>query len=277
MMQNNFFSFKRFCFLFRKDFLENWKTLLLHFVTLFVLLTVIFCFICKSDCDSMMHFGRSNIIIAGTKYISFALGLFWALGCFWGSNMFSKMQSKITRISFLMTPATSFEKFLSGFIQIVLLYLVAIFVVFKLGDYTRVAVFTVFYPGFKILPSDLSLFVVQNGVPDWWPIWGMFSIYLFFQSLFIIGSILWYKKPFIKTIGLGLAIYLIFLLINSAFIDLLYADDMNDFVLKSNSFLNCFDDSHIWRYSIVFFSCFTLFNWALAYFRFKESEIINRI
>ena len=76
----------------------------------------------------------------------------------------------------------------------------------------------------------------------------MIASYFFCQSCFVLGSSVWPKNSFIKTFSAGMIIFIAYVLI------------------------------------VVGFAClsaiavlFTLTNWTLAYFRFKESEIINRM
>lgn len=279
MIQNNFFSLERFGLLLKKELMENWKTRLLHFVTLYAVMAVLFCILCYSDCNSLMTFREGKIVPNGLRYFGPAVFLFWGFGCIMASMMFEKMQSKTKRISFLMTPATSFEKYLSSFLQVIVLYLIAFFVAFELADYTRVAIYSVSYPELQLHPSDLNQFVAQEGgiFHDWEQFWGGFSIFIFFQSLFILGSIIWYKKPLIKTIGAGVVLYVIFAVVDGTLIHSLFSNNMNGFFESMEYLDKTRKELFTWTNTTILFTCFTLFNWTIAYFRFKESEIINRI
>lgn len=276
MIKNNYFSFERFSLLLKKDFMESWKTILLRFVTLYAVLAVVFCFLCYKNCQfEMILAGVENNV----RYLGFTLFLFFGFGCIFASSMMEKMQSKTKRISYLMTPATSFEKYFSGFVQVVVIFIIAFFVAFKLADFTRVAIFSICYPSLDFIPIDLKYLVPKNGelFNSWQALLVGFSIYLFYQSLFVLGSTLWYKKPFIKTIAAGVAIYLIFITINGTLIHFLFPNNLFGFFDAIRYCDITFDKISALRNITILFSCLTLFNWIMAYFRFKESEIINRI
>lgn len=280
MINNNFLSFERFALLLKKDFMENWKTMFLRFVMLYAILAIIFGFIGHWEYrllnNNPSYFSHDNM-----NYITPAIFLFWGVGCLFASLMMEKMRSKTKRISYLMTPATSFEKYFSRLLIVVVVFIASYLVAFKLADYTRIAIFSICYPKLNISSIDLLNLVDTKGYGGLAHTWGQFiggfSIYLFFQSLFILGSILWYKNPFIKTIASGVVIVLIFTLIDGVLIHYLFPNDLKNLFSVSNYCEDIVNRWCTWRNTTILFSIFTLFNWTIAYFRFKDSEIINRI
>ena len=277
MKTNNFFSIERFALLYKKDFIEGWKTLLLRFVMLYAILAIIFCLIGHSEFEARLkHLGTEYY--SDIFYLRFAAFIFWGFGCLFASLMMERMKDKTKRISYLMTPATSFEKFLSRFLLVVVLYIIAFFLAFKLADYTRIAIFSVRYAELQIIPINLSMLYSGQGevLANSWPAFiALFTSYLFFQSLFILGSILWYKNPFIKTLAAGVIIVLVFVIVDSILVHSLFSDisirtSVGDYIQElAKQWLTK-------KNIIIFFSLLTLFNWSISYFRFKSSEIINR-
>ncbi len=277
MMKNKIFSIERFALLYKKDFIEGWKTLLLRFVMLYAILAIIFCFIGHSEVESRLNHvdvGSYNDVL----YLRFVVFLFWGFGCLFASLMMERMKDKTKRISYLMTPATTFEKFFSRFLLVVVIYIIAFFLAFKLADYTRIAIFSVRYPELQIFPINMSMLCSNKGeaLASSWPEFiTVFTIYMYFQSLFILGSILWYKNPFIKTLAAGVVIAIVFAIVDSLLVHSLFSD----ISIRTSAGNYTHELAEQWltkRNITIFFSLLTLFNCNISYFRFKDSEIINR-
>ena len=95
-----------------------------------------------------------------------------------------------------------------------------------------------------------------------------FMVVIFLQSLFVLGGTIWSGKAYIKTIIVLAAIGMVYSALTSFGFSLM---------IKDNSYyLRLFDEdtgtTAIWIVDIVV----SLGIYVLAYFRFKESEIINR-
>ena len=253
--------------------------MLLRFVMLYAIMAIIFCFIGYSEFESRIKHDN-ELWYGDIYYLRPAIFLFWGFGCLFASLMIEKMKSKTKRIAYLMTPATTFEKFFSRFLLVVVVFIIAFFLAFKLADYTKMAIFSIRYPELNIAPINISQGLCSQK-PDamtnnWMEFTALFSVYIFFQSLFVLGSTLWYKNPFIKTLAAGVAITLLFYAVDGLLVHSLFNDNqlrfsvgdycgelMKKWITKQNLFL--------------LFSLLTLFNWVISYFRFKDSEIINRL
>ncbi|KAB4204560.1 hypothetical protein GAQ04_14465, partial [Bacteroides uniformis] len=95
------------------------------------------------------------------------------------------------------------------------------------------------------------------------------SCYFFLQSFFLLGSTVWPKNALIKTFAAGVCIFVSYILIAVLCLETILP---NNFFM-TEPYINR-EASSDWLIFITSF--FALFNWVLAYFRFKESEIINR-
>jgi hypothetical protein len=95
------------------------------------------------------------------------------------------------------------------------------------------------------------------------------SCYFFLQSFFLLGSTVWPKNALIKTFAAGVCIFVSYILIAVLCLKA---------ILPNNFFMTepYIDREASGGWLIFITSFFALFNWVLAYFRFKESEIINR-
>lgn len=276
MIKDTFFSAPRFMNLCRKEMVENWKSNILRMVLLYGIMTVVMiwngCFVYDRSYNNV----ESNDQMWMFLLLVFVWSL-WGFGCLSASFTMEKMKSKASRLSVLMTPATPFEKYFSRWLISTVVYLVVFLIAYKLADYTRVLIFSITYPdNVSITPVDLLHTVGKRDhyvlVEDNWAIVALIASYLFTQSCFVLGSSIWPKNSFLKTFAAGVIITIV------------YAS-LTGIIIKSfliNNMRNPFETEFVSRDAgfglmTAVFMLFALLNWVLAYFRFKESEIINRM
>lgn len=212
------------------------------------------------------------------------------MGAYFGSLFYSGLSEKGKRISFLMTPASSFEKFLTMFAIYVVGFMALFFVSNFLADITRVAVYSStahengafidFIPLKYLLTQSLSeemkdtidvqntefyyqmAFLVNSAV---------FGIFFFLQAFFVLGSSVWPKNSFIKTFMTGTVIFFVSLFL---------------FFLGMHTFFD-WDKGIDWRFgeetptTFGFLiagtaAVFSLACWIISYIRFREWEAIKR-
>lgn len=276
MIKDTFFSAPRFMNLCRKEMVENWKSNILRMVLLYEVIAVVMIWNGCSEYNSGYNNVERNDPMWMFLLLVFSCSL-WGFGCLSASFTMEKMKSKASRLSVLMTPATPFEKYFSRWLISTIVYLVVFLIAYKLADYTRVLVFSIAYPDIiSITPVDLSL-IVGNGdhytlARDNWAIVALIASYLFTQSCFVLGSSIWPKNSFLKTFAAGAIITIVYV-------------SLTGIIIKSflmNNMRNPFETEFVSRDAglglmAAAFILFALLNWVLAYFRFKESEIINRM
>lgn len=278
MIRDTFFSAPRFVSLCRKEMVESWKANLLRFVMMYGIMAI--AFIWNGYFQYNHPEGLINRGITQDPIWTFELGAFiWALvimGLLSASFIMERMKSKTNRIAMLMTPATMFEKFFSRWLVFTFGFLIVFLIAFKLADWTRVAVYMVSYPELKDIISSTPLsHLVGKG--QFWTVFddcnyfmlGV-SAYFFAQSLFVLGSSIWPKNSFVKTFSAIVVVAIIYIAIGSVLGKIVFEargvrgvnQDISDEAMT------------LWT-TIVFFGM-AIINWVVAYFRFKESEIINR-
>ena len=142
MIRDTFFSQTRFVNLCRKEMVENWKSNLLRVALMYGAMAVIMLWsgylsyrAVGQDTDSTWEF---NLVI-------FMWGL-CVFGCLSASFTMERMKSKTGRLSVLMTPATSFEKYFSRWLVFTVVFLIVFLITYKLADYTKVLVYSLVYP-----------------------------------------------------------------------------------------------------------------------------------
>lgn len=248
---------------FDKYLRENLKSLILKICGLFAVLAMIALWIGyvynteEWDYTSLVY-DRAHMREVG--FFSFLLVLI-SMVC--ASDAMSIMSSKEKRLSTLMTPSTMLSKFVTVWIVNVPLP-VAVFVLFGYAaDFLRYLVYLPFAHSGDVRP--ISLF--DLGIPTE-VINVFFMMIVIGQSLFMLGGTVWSKRPTLKTV-VALALICIVYTMLAKFGHIL--------ALKPGYFWFSFSDAEpqIWVCWIIT-AVISAGIYALSYFRFKESEIINR-
>jgi hypothetical protein len=275
MIKDTFFSLPRFMNLCRKEMVESWKSNVLRIVLLYGVMAV--AMVCNGYFE--YHGQESSMDTTWPFLLATFVWVLWGFGCLSASFTMEKMKTKTGRISTLMTPVTSFEKFFSRWLICTVVFLVVFLITYKLADYTRVMVYSLAYPEKDfIAPVDLSHLVGKGKYyytlcRTGWEFGALIAAYFFVQSLFILGSTIWSKNSFLKTFASGTVIVLGYFGVGVF---------MSKMLLERGVYYSFWDDvamseETMWGLLIAICIFLTLFNWTLAYFRFKESEIINRM
>lgn len=274
MFKDNIISMSRFMNLCRKNMVESWKTNLLRVVLMYGVMTVIFVW-----SGYFAYKGLSpdapDPMIKTSLYVFLWFGVI--CGCISASLTMENMKTKTSRLSALMTPATPFEKYFSRWLVSTIVYIVVFIIAFKLADYTRVAVYSIAYPESNIAVTQLKYLFATNGDYAFMRYGGkeiraLLLIYFLFQSCFILGSSIWPKNSLIKTFVAGFVIMTLQGFVLGGVAQLLFGTT----TFSSKMSPMDFQDSST-NLGLIWVSVMILLNWTLAYFRFKESEIINRL
>lgn len=275
-INHTLFSGTRFINLLRKDLTENWKKHLLRFILVFGGLTLFFLWL-----GSLQYLHNEHRIQYWTKdpvwnsiLPTLILGIFIS-GCLSASFINEKMISKTGRTSVLMLPATMFEKFLSRWIIFCIAYPLVFLLAFKLADFARVLIYSSICPEITLISpfsimDTYDLFINDNEKNIYY--FHFFTAFFFFlQSFFVLGSTLWPKNAFLKTFTAGLLLTILWV---GTGIWSLNTFIPNNFYMAGPPF--GLSETGALTITITVIYLFALFFLALAYYRFKESEIINR-
>lgn len=273
MIKDTFFSLPRFINLCRKEMVENWKSNVLRMVLMYGVMAVVMVWNGYFEYRGTYNYEEDPAWIFLLVTFIWAL---WGFGCLSASFTMEKMKTKTSRTSMLMIPATPFEKFFSRWFVFTVVYLVVFLICYKLADYTRFTIYSLAYPEKDfIAPVDLSHLVgdekyytlCRRGLE----FGALISGYFFVQSLFVLGSSIWPKNSFLKTFASGTIIGMVYFAVGALVSKVLLESGRyySGGVLESK-------ETTLWIV-IVAGIFFALVNWVLAYFRFKESEIINRM
>lgn len=273
MIKDTFFSLPRFMNLCRKEMVENWRSNVLRMVLMYGVMAVVMVWNGYFEYSGTSNYDEDPAWVF--LLIVFIWGL-WGFGGLSASFTMERMKSKTSRTSMLMVPATPFEKFFSRWFVFTVVYLVVFLISYKLADYTRVLIYSLAYPekdfiapvALSHLVGDEKYYTLCNTGLQFG---ALIAGYFFVQSLFVLGSSIWPKNSFLKTFAAGTVIVMVYFLVGIL---------MSKILLENGQYYSggIFESKDtIWWIIIVAGIFFALVNWTLAYFRFKESEIINRM
>ena len=278
MIKDTFFSLPRFMNLCRKEMVENWRSNVLRMVLVYGVMAVVMVWNGYFE-YRYWHSGQIEDPAWTFLLVVFIWSL-WGFGCLSASFTMEKMKTKTSRTSMLMVPATPFEKFFSRWFVFTVVFLVIFLISYKLADYTRFIIYSLAYPEEKdfIIPVDLSHLVGERKTyytlcRTGLQFGALLSAYFFVQSLFVLGSSIWPKNSFLKTFASGTVIAIVYFLL-AVFMSKMFLENGNYY--SENVFTGMSEDTAM-SIMIVVGIFFTLMNWTLAYLRFKESEIVNRM
>lgn len=272
-MKDTFFSYPRFLNLCRKEVLESWRSNVLRIILLYGLMTIAMLWMAYFEYSRDVY---SEIDPMWDTLLAIFVCFLFGGGCLSASLVMERMKTKTSRISMLMTPATSFEKFSVRWFIFTIVFLLIFLITYKMADYTRVLVYSLAYPNtHTITPLDFSYLM---GDRDYglshhgWLLGFIVAVYFFFQSLFVLGSSIWPKNSFLKTFAAGSLIFLVYISVATLLGKALFEVGGN-----YNLFEREWTREQVFCLLIMGCALFTLVNWTIAYFRFKEAEILNRM
>ncbi|WP_287679898.1 hypothetical protein [Bacteroides sp.] len=290
MTTNINFSFTRLMAVMKRDMMGNWKTNLYRFIGVYTGAAMAFLFgmygILSSDrgeTGEAQYAGFCDTFHSILIFVTF----FYLLIC--ASRIMEVINTKNKRISYMMLPATTGEKFISRVIYVCIISMVIFFVGLFFAELTRLALLPLFnapeefhrfclfdimsvsfYDTIHINPEAYGgsstfmpyLFLISNGL------WG--------HSIYILGGTYFRKQPFRKTWGICMAAFflILYLLVNisdegSLIYILKWMEDLAD---KSS----CINEEVIFSTISIIFLALTVFNWTLSYHLFRNSQITDR-
>lgn len=275
-MDNQIFSPGRFSHIAKKKLTEEWRQLLLSLLAL--LGVMVLAGICASsrayyDGIAPHWFSQRSFEF---ELILFTLILFVS-GTYVASVSFSRMSTPAGALSTLMVPASQFEKFMLRWLVAVPLFMLVFFCIAVVADWCRVWYAAVHYGlETRAMPWFDAIFHtkdVGNGYfnSDSGPF--MASIFVMVQSFFLLGSIVWPKRSMLKTFVTGGLVTLAYIWFG-AWIVSISESEGQFWVGPHIAWIYDADDAYCVMECVMLLVA--LFNYWLAFRRFRESEIINR-
>ena len=274
MNANRYFSFSRLGLVMKRDFMENWKTNLYRFLGPYTIFLLVMWF----SSMNMTNFNEFSDIVSATFFSVLFFG-----GSFTASYVLETMNTQQKRTSFLMLPATTFEKFFARFLYVTLGFVVLSTIALLLAEVTR----------FLLLPLfDLPDTFKQSTLPSVWQtimnvrtfnfngsgimesvVGWLFLIWI--HSFFLLGGCRWYKNAFWKTLGLIILVNFFFIFVSVNLVESLDESVMEEIVLWCEANFSWVTVTGILSFAIVMFMLLILLNWWLSYRCFTRSQVIK--
>lgn len=251
-------SGSRFLMLLKKYIVENNRRILLSVGALFAVLALC------GFLGGVISAGR-NVEFGQMLYLMFMS----VLGVVGASTMFSEMKTKEGRTALLMEPANAMEKFLVRWLVWVVASTLLFWPAYEVAELMR-RLGTALVGG-EFTAMHIINFRELTGFSS--GEWGgyMLAGYLCTQSCFVLGSILWPRLSFIKTM---LALWILQTVGLIAFIvGLELAEDSLE-NLNMINMASAISDSLIYYSFLTLFIVTTLVNWTLSWMRLRESDNI---
>lgn len=257
--QSQIFDFGRFTLTLRHDIILNGKQLLLKILMMIATLSLInILFILNNTSEA------SQLETLGASFKFFCI-VFCALGA---SLFMDDMKTNGQRLNAIMLPSSQLEKYLSRTIIYVVGVFVSYLLSFTIAELIRVGITYTIYGN---LPG-LRFFSIFEIIGSFEYPWLLFLCVFGIQWNFVLGSTIWPKNSFLKTFGALTVIQIVVALITS---NVFRAVVSGKTFVKSVIITDGFGEQ-VMNILIVSTIILALFCMVTAYYRLKESEIINR-
>lgn len=257
-MNNNTFQFTRFARYFHKIWVEQWRNNLMRTIILlaFCLLSV---FLIAATSYRYWFLNDTRMPTEDEALDGEALFftfLFVVSGCIAASTFMANLGSKSQRISSLTLPVTGFEMFTARWLMSSLMFIITFLGCFYTADTLRLAVFSMFFPDSSL--ALLNIFKLGEFTIEWYY---LLLIYFTTSSVYILGAVFFIQQAFLKT-SVALCILFVVYLTGVA-------------VLNFGISFSYYESAVVpLAVGELLFSCCAL---GLAYVRFKELNVINRL
>jgi len=280
MEKNNVFNWKRFILVLMKDVKENGRSRLIRHLAITGTIAALFVWMGIQAYEDFYLYPRmvSYDLFWPTVEPLYFLG-FLVFGCITASLLFGNMTTKAEKHQVLTLPASDLEKFLSRWLIYMVIYPLLFIVSLEIADAIRVLILNPFF-GKDQLVSLFPLSILWGNRPEemntmvgeYQEFMILAGFYCILASAFALGSAIWHKNAAAKTLLVGLIILLCFAFMGYLLIECIFNDQRN-----FGEGVNINLSKGPWLYITLFIeACITLVLNILTYFRFKESEIIER-
>lgn len=272
-MNPQVFSLRRFGDVLRRDVRMELSTWLWRVIAMVAVMTLI---------NLFLAWFASNIEKASTASGFKLQGIFITYACWMYTSIFTTlgashfMQGYATpgqRLSQLMSPASTLEKYVSRLCISVVAVTLLMIGAWYVAEMVRVAVFTWASDGADVHPvmgwwSAMRGMAVMPEVSMPFPFEFLLMSVLAWQSAYVLGSALWLKNAFLKTLGAAMVLEFFYGFAGGCTVSLV--EDMSlpsvDISLTALRVV-----------AVAFLVICILFCYITTYFRMREEEIIQRM
>lgn len=269
-MNNQIFDWTRFTAALRKEVVENRRLLVLGAVGIYVMLAVIMIF--GNLFEHVYEEQVPHIVV----FTIFSIGIIIS-----ASLTFRQLKTKVGRIEYFTSPSSTLEKFIVNILIYVIGFIVAFFACAQLADLTRWGVASAFsahiaaieVPGpinFLAMFRKFATLVAATGIEgQQWIEAAMWIGVLGNAALFALGSALWPKLSFLKTIG---AVYAIETVLGVVFLFVMKCSFIDGFV---NWVESSIENGTFFAWAAAFAMLQVIIYGALCWYLFKHKDAVS--
>jgi hypothetical protein len=228
---------------------------------------------------------KSRPLVMDMQAITYFVGLFLT-GCLFASIQFNELADGPKGISYLLLPASLFEKLLTALLFSVVIYFICYTAVYYIVDFIMVKIsnslMVTRYEETKsgnYAPQEIvNVFVSPFSQVNLF--FYVLLIYFSIQSIFMLGSVYFVKHGYIKTLVWGLIVFLVLVF---------WEHKIVESFMPHGSFFKPFTIYRVWENDkelmvrlpewissiLLFLMMYTLppILWIVTYFRLKEKEV----
>lgn len=251
-----------FAALLAREVAEHYKTIMLSMLLMFGVIAILDILIVYSFRNEHYEPYSSDPTAGVTGII--AMILLFVFGCIWASMTMHDTASKGGRIRFMMLPAPQGSKFLVRWIVHVPAFLAAFAVCILAAEALRVI--------FAGLINETS----QVGFLSWFgtsaaisysEFWKGMAFFIFMQSAYLLGSMLWPRNSLLKTFGVTLAMSAV----SNIFLGIVIMSSISEHMEINSPSEDIFHSFAIIYWILI---AFTLLNTGLAYWRMHDTDLV---
>jgi len=194
------FNTKRFANVLKWDFMNNWKYTLWLFLVMIVVFTCMLGLTYFNSNSDYMQGVHDTMMSVQASACNFILSIIILAGA---SRMFLPLKDKQSATAFLSLPATNLEKFISRFLNVIVLWIVIGCVAFLCADALQMLLAKLLGANYVVSGSKtfFSMWPLDNmewrGEPYWLKIQiGVILTTLMTYATYILGGILFRRRQF---------------------------------------------------------------------------------
>jgi hypothetical protein len=259
------FSFKRFGMLFKKHTVENYRS---YAMALFVLVGIMTAVIGIANY-------KTRVPMDIKMQMAYFIGFFLAAGALFTSSIFNNLSDKRRTIASLTLPASSFEKFLVGWIYSFILFQIVFIAVY----YTIISTIVALGHWPAGTAPILDVFSTE------YRIYTSYIGYAFLHGILIYGAIYFKKMHFIKTAFSFFILLMVLWLINDWVVELMTGQAIShnppfagmsfsyNTAAKSSDYANIDLTPYPFNWVLALFGALGVLFWFAAYYRLKEKKV----
>lgn len=218
--------------------------------------------------NALAYFDSEQSRTALEAEVDFMLVAFTVGGCLIASVMFKPLWNDKSAIGMLMTPASAFEQWLVRWIIAVPVYIVWALLSAVFADAVKCFAGNYILGGeFSMIPWRDVLNVFNSHTA--FNLYGVLLLFVFTQSFYILGSVVWRKHAFVKTF-FAMGVLFMLYAVPSVYVAEMMTQSKYVYTGSKADYLFSYAPTQIFIWLSV------IVNYALTVMRLRETDIVHR-